>query len=540
MELKKLTVEYAKNMTEQGHRRIYLVDFSENYLEELLEKYEISDLLAGILSDVEDRVSGSIKKGSKSVSFRDMELPVYPYRYFSKLKKDADFIILSDYFKETYEKLCDVEEISPEVQKNVYYFANLETEIELQYRAQYKDIPLEDTIVFRSGPHASAYVRGMDFADNARALFEYLLAENYNEKYKLVWFVKNPGEFGSYAGIKNVEFMSFDWSVSQDKEERCRYYHALCLAKYIFFTDAYGFCRSARADQIRVQLWHGCGFKTRINFVRCEKRYEYNIVISEVYRKIHSEIYGLREEQVLVTGYPKNDWLFHQDKGWKKKLDIPEAGHYIFWLPTFRTPVRQLEELKEKPPKGQTGLPVVGRTEEMKELNDILRWEDAILVIKLHPFQNSKLVHCEGMSNIVLLTNEKLVERDIQINQILGAADGLISDYSSVAVDYTLLDRPIGFTLDDIKEYTESRGFVFENIREWLPGKEIFSFHDFCQFIREVVAVADSFKEVEVNVDSTREKRRKVRKKMHQYQDARSCERLVEILKIERGNEYAI
>ena len=91
MELKKLTVEYARNMTEQGHRRIYLVDFSENYLEELLEKYEMSDLLAGILSDVEDRVSGSIKKGSKSVSFRDMELPVYPYRYFSKLKKDADY-----------------------------------------------------------------------------------------------------------------------------------------------------------------------------------------------------------------------------------------------------------------------------------------------------------------------------------------------------------------------------------------------------------------------------------------------------------------
>lgn len=550
MELKKLNLEHVQSMLKQKSCRIYLVDFSEKYLEELLGKYGMSDRLAGILSDTEDRISGSIKKGSETISFKDIELPVYPYRYFCRLEKEADFIILNDYFRETYEKLCGLEEDSPQMQKTIYYFTNHETEIDLQYRDQYKDLPLEDMIVFRSGPHASAYVKGMDFADNARALFEYMLAENYNEKYRLIWLVKNPEEFVSYDGIKNVEFLSFDWSVSQDKEERDRYYHALCLAQYIFFTDAYGFCRNARQDQIRVQLWHGCGFKTRINFVRCEKRYEYNIVLSEVYQKIHSKIYGLREDQVLVTGYPKNDWLFYQDREWKNKLNIPEAGHYIFWLPTFRTPVRQLEELNEKPPEGQTGLPMVGREEELRYLNDILRQEDAILVIKLHPFQDSRSVHCEGMSNIVLLTNERLVEKDIQINRILGAADGLISDYSSVAVDYTLLDRPIGFTLDDVEEYAESRGFVFENIREWLPGKEIFSFHDFCWFVQEVVSAADlsgkddAGKSIESGMeksgessreaDSTREKRRKVRNKLHKYLDAGSCGRLVEMLKIEK------
>ena len=35
-------------------------------------------------------------------------------------------------------------------------------------------------ILFRSGPHASAYIKGMDFSDNARALFEYMIQYQMN------------------------------------------------------------------------------------------------------------------------------------------------------------------------------------------------------------------------------------------------------------------------------------------------------------------------------------------------------------------------
>lgn len=533
MELKELTLEHVQTMVKQKARKIYLVDFSEAYMEELFGKYNLAEHIAGILSDVEDRISGSIKRGSKAVSFNGMEVPVYPYKDFCRLRDEAYFIILNDYFKETYEKLTALGSGIEKRRDVIYYFANYETETDLYYRNKYKDVSLENVIIFRSGPHASAYIKGMDFADNARALFEYMLDRQYNEKYKLVWFVKNPEDFRHYETYKNVEFLSFDWSVSEKKEERDRYYRALCLAKYIFFTDAYGFCRNARKDQVRVQLWHGCGFKTRVNFVRCEKRYEYHIVISEIYRKIHSKIYGLREDQVIVTGYPKNDWLFRPDQDWREKLEIPAAGHYIFWLPTFRTPIGKLEALSEKAPKGQTGLPVVCKTKELQYLNDILRKEDTVLIVKLHPFQDSEAIYCKGMSNIILMDNEKMSEKDVQVNQILGNADGLISDYSSVAVDYMLLDRPIGFTVDDIEEYGESRGFVFENVREWMPGKEIVTFSDFCSFIRETIANAETPEKFRVNTDSTKRRRRELRDKMHQYKDMQSCERVLEKLKIE-------
>ena len=126
------------------------------------------------------------------------------------------------------------------------------------------------------------------------------------------------------------------------------------------------------------------------------------------------------------------------------------------------------------------------------------------------------------LSNIIMIDNDKLFEQDIQINELLADADALISDYSSAAVDYLLLDRPMAFTLDDVKEYEDSRGFVFDNIREWLPGMEIYSFEDFCAFITSVVE----------NQDITAKKRRNLKEKMHKFSDDQSCRRIIEMLNI--------
>lgn len=48
------------------------------------------------------------------------------------------------------------------------------------------------------------------------------------------------------------------------------------------------------------------------------------------------------------------------------------------------------------------------------------------------------------------------------------------------------------------------------------------------------ISMAGVRKESCRDADSTREKRRKVRNKLHKYQDAGSCGRLVEMLKIEK------
>jgi len=512
MKLCKLTKDNIKNLQ---NKKICCYEYCASYMEELCAAYNVAGA-------VDKAVDENIRnQGTHRLNGRDIE--VCGIEYLDSIDvSDTVILITSDYFMEAYEKLSDMEALKGSAD-TIYYFANKETNYELGYREKYQNTPLEDIIIFRSGPHASSYVKGMDFADNARALFEYMLEHGFNERYELVWLVKNPENFKHYRGIKNVKFLSYEWSVSGNKDERDSYYHALCLAKYIFFTDAYGFARNCRKDQTRVQLWHGCGFKTRVNFVRCEKRYEYTTVISEVYSKIHQDIYGLRKDQILVTGYAKQDWLFHPAKDWKGRLGIPEAKKYIFWLPTFRTAKEQLQNLDEYELSGQTGLPVVSTYEMLSQLDVLLKSMDTVLVLKLHPFQDREKIGRIDMGNIVMLDNGQLADEDIQINQLLGHADALISDYSSAAVDYMILDRPIAFTLDDVEEYGQSRGFVFEDIKEWLPGMELLSFEDMCRFIKEA---GD-------NINTTKEKRRRLTKKMHQYQDDGSCKRIVEALGIQ-------
>lgn len=510
--LKKLE---ASDLAQIRDRAVYCCEKSEAYLSELKSEFPLlAERIAGITDDN--------KRNQGSFVWEGREIPVRDFSWLLQTDlTESILLITSDYHREVYEKLCEMLPASGP-HEVIYYYAGRETEIELAYRRQYENTGLKNIILFRSGPHASSYIKGMDFADNARALFEYMLAEHFNEKYELIWLVKNPEEFGRYQGIRNVSFFSFDWSVSEDREKRDRYYRALCLAGYIFFTDAYGFARNARPDQIRVQLWHGCGFKTRVNFVRCEKRYEYTTVISKLYAKIHQDIYGLRPDQTLVTGYAKEDWLFHPREGAPGELGIPEADKYLFWLPTFRKARGELAVLNENEPEGQTGLPVVDTCEKLQKLEEILAGLNTVLMIKLHPFQDRERTGQIRTEHIRLLEHDLLVEKDIQINQLLGYADGLISDYSSAAVDYMLLDRPLGFTLDDVEEYEKSRGFVFDNIREWLPGAELFTFDQFCKFVEDTAG----------GRDPDREKRRRLLHIMHRYRDDQSCRRIVEALRI--------
>ena len=80
-----------------------------------------------------------------------------------------------------------------------------------------------------------------------------------------------------------------------------------------------------------------------------------------------------------------------------------------------------------------------------------------------------------------------------------------------------LLDKPIAFMLEDVAEYEKSRGFVFENIREWLPGKEVFTFEDVCGFVEDVSDERDE----------TVDKRQGLRNKMHKYCDDKNCQRIL-------------
>ena len=507
-------VQLTGRETYEG-KKIICIGGTIPYLRELCEEYK--DILNHLVMLLDDNVNVSDFR-----QFQERKLPIYPLQDVVKFDlSDTLLLIADDYYRECYDRTVSLLD-GKSATDTIYFFANRETAYDLSYRERYADTPLENIIVFRSGPHVDAYVDGMDFADNARALFEYALSIRLNDKYELVWIVKEPDKFTAYQKYQNVSFLSFDDSISENALARERYYRALCLARYFFFTDAYGFVRNCRPDQVRVQLWHGCGYKKRLNTIPCGKRYEYMTVTSPLYAKLHADEFGLRDEQMLVTGCAKTDWLFKTDDYMLQQLHIPSAEKYIFWLPTYRFSAQKMHKPVDGELYKETGMPVISHMQEWETINECLEKNNIALVIKLHPFQDSMAVCIKPFSHIVLLKNDDLTQHDIQLNQILGVADALISDYSSAAVDYLVLDRPMAFCVEDVDRYAQTRGYIFKNILDWLPGDWVKDVDDLLSFIDEVAK----------DRDTSVCKRTRLRGKMHRYCDQNNCRRILQALSI--------
>ena len=76
-------------------------------------------------------------------------------------------------------------------------------------------------------------------------------------------------------------------------------------------------------------------------------------------------------------------------------------------------------------------------------------------------------------------------DNSYKLYPLLGSADFLLTDYSSVYIDYEILGRPIGFVMNDIQSYKGNRGLYFNDLETSLPGPIIPDFDSLCAFVNE-------------------------------------------------------
>ena len=130
------------------------------------------------------------------------------------------------------------------------------------------------------------------------------------------------------------------------------------------------------------------------------------------------------------------------------------------------------------------------------------------------------LFKAKPLSNIIILDDKYLIDKNVELTEFYKITDALITDYSSVYVDYLLTQKPIGFTQDDFNEY--KLGFSMDNINDYMPGMKIINIEDLKKFI---INLHD-------DIDEYKEERKRVNKIFNEFNDSNSSKRLAETLKL--------
>lgn len=347
--------------------------------------------------------------------------------------------------------------------------------------------------------------------DNSEALFHFLIKEGYQNRYQITCVVDKPLRYEKYQQ-NNVKFITLKQSL-----------WTIFTAKYNFFHGEMVAIKPAK-NQVWVNYWHGTPLKKINHMLDKLGDYDYDFftyltAAEEKFVPIMAEAFDCDIKKVLVCGHPRNDYLFSRE--WELgKLKV-EQGRYqkiALWMPTYRkskdgTIVDTKEGFLEN-----GALPIFHSQEKLKALNDFLKEQNILLVIKFHPAQNLENFKKKSFSHIIFLTHGQMIEEQIVLYRLVKDADCLITDYSSIFFDYLLLDRPIGFTLEDMTEYQDSRGFVFDNPLDYMPGQRIDGAEDFKQFLLDCVQGKDEYKN----------KRLEINNKVNRYQDGENCRRLLE------------
>lgn len=365
-------------------------------------------------------------------------------------------------------------------------------------------LPLKNIIIIESHN---------DFDCNGGAFYKYLLDHDYNKKYMIIWLLKNPrGKEPLPSNVKTFPLRKL--SVIRD------YY--ICRARY--FTSDNEITDKVRPDQVSIYFDHGpFGLKNVKPFFNLSDSVDYFLSSSENYDPIYcnqmSKPYP--NPKLIHLGYPMHDVFYRETENEVKKVCKKDFSHVVLWMPTFRQGGGNLrnDSRAEYPME----IPLIENVDQLREIADLLRKLDTLLIIKLHPMQRfdpDNALFSFKDDNVLILTAQDMKDYELDNYRLLKNVDALISDYSSIAYSFILLDRPIAFVLSDVKEL--KYGFSVANPDFFLAGNHIYTLKDFEEFLEEIGRGEDRFKQ----------KREDLCAWLHKYNDGNSSERIAKFLKL--------
>ncbi len=324
--------------------------------------------------------------------------------------------------------------------------------------------------------------RGEKYNDNPKYLFEYV-CQNCPE-ITAVWITKKKT-------VKEELLKQGKKCYLSDEKEAKR---IRLKAGFYFFTHGYHDFGDFDFGQgaVKVGLGHGMPLKKayfatnffqernksivrRLQYLvmKIHNKAEQDITIasSEKTKKWLMECYETKPQNTLITGQPRNDILFNSKVAYQMKhqLHHKKEERFVLYMPTWRDT------------GGYGGFSSGGEASFLKHvlnqfLSDTAFMEKLVsekvkFYIKPHP---NRILSVPDQGNIKILHHH--LHLDTQ--ELMAAADVLITDYSSAFIDFALTDRPIHFYVPDLKEYEKGYSGIFLTFEElaefWFKDIETF------------------------------------------------------------------
>ncbi len=311
---------------------------------------------------------------------------------------------------------------------------------------------------------------GQGYSDNAKYIYEYI-NNNYQGKYKLVWGFKCPEEYRALPGITPIKYQSFLWF----------YYHA--VSKVVIYSHHVYNYMPIRKAQVSVMTWHAGGAYKRIGekvvsnsksnqmLHRLRNSYINKVVdifvsSSEIFTKYNIEEVYSYNGLILNSGMPRNDILLDKEKRNEISKLVREKLHtnkiIILYAPTFRTDMEEIETIID--------------CDKVIAAVENCYGEKATLLFRSHYYDNHFYKKSE---QVIDVTNYS----DMQ--ELLCAADIVITDYSSVIWDYALIGNPCFLYVPDLEIYRDKLQGFFTPIETW-PGIICSDMNELLQQLRHI------------------------------------------------------
>lgn len=318
----------------------------------------------------------------------------------------------------------------------------------------------KNRIIFYSSP---------DFTDNCRAMYERLMNSHKKDTYHITWVVKDVGKFKKlFPRIRFAKHKSFAslWF--------------FCRAKYIIRTHSFWNNIYVNKRQIMCVAWHGMlikGYHYSEIGVYPKNGHDHFCVTSPLFAKLFAEMFNTDIDRFDVVGFPRNDYLFQPKGNLLEQMGLDKYNKIILWMPTFRGYGINMKDGTSS----ESGLPTI-EVSDFQQINEKLEELNYVLILKLHPWALESIKDISKYSMFRVIRNED-IPADYNLYHLIGCADAMISDYSSVWGDYLLMDRPIGFAFDDLEEYKKSRYIPLSPLEDYMPGPQIRNCHDLIEFL---------------------------------------------------------